>query len=83
MNCGFCVEYCPFDAIKMDHDYEIATYDRKADSIFDIEKLSRPLSYYAQIRPTNFNREEKIRADKAAAKAAAKKPAAGAAPQSG
>jgi NADH-quinone oxidoreductase subunit I len=22
MNCGFCAEYCPFDAIKMDHDYE-------------------------------------------------------------
>jgi NADH-quinone oxidoreductase subunit I len=83
MNCGMCAEYCPFDAIKMDHDFEIASYDRKADNIFNIEKLSRPLSYYAQIRPTNFNREEKARADKEAAKTAAKKPAAGAAPQAG
>ena len=24
MNCGFCAEYCPFDAIIMDHDFEIA-----------------------------------------------------------
>ncbi len=28
MNCGFCAEFCPFDAIKMDHDYELASYDR-------------------------------------------------------
>jgi NADH-quinone oxidoreductase subunit I len=78
-----CAEYCPFDAIKMDHDYEIATYDRKSDSIYNIDKLSKPLSYYAQIRPLNFEREEKARAEKEAAKAAAKKPLAGAAPQAG
>lgn len=83
MNCGFCSEYCPFDAIKMDHDFEIATYDRKKDSIYNLEKLSRPLSYYAQIRPVNFNLEETARAEKEAAKLAAKKPAAGAAPQAG
>ena len=28
MNCGFCAEFCPFDAIKMDHDYEIAAQQR-------------------------------------------------------
>jgi NADH-quinone oxidoreductase subunit I len=28
MNCGFCAEYCPFDAIIMDHDFDIASYDR-------------------------------------------------------
>jgi NADH-quinone oxidoreductase subunit I len=72
MNCGFCAEYCPFDAIKMDHDYELAVYDRHASSIYDKEKLSKPVSYYANIRPTNFAREEAARAEAEAAKAARK-----------
>ncbi len=76
MNCGMCAEYCPFDAIKMDHDYEIASYDRHRDHIFDIKKLSRPVSYYAQIRPTNYAREEAARKAEAEAKAARKASAA-------
>ena len=70
MNCGLCAEYCPFDAIKMDHDYEISTYDRIKNDIYDIERLSRPVSYYAKIRPTNYAREEEERLAKAAAKKA-------------
>ncbi len=57
MNCGLCAEYCPFDAIKMDHDYEIASYGRDGN-IYDIERLSKPVSYYAGIRPTNYAAEE-------------------------
>jgi NADH-quinone oxidoreductase subunit I len=72
MNCGFCAEYCPFDAIKMDHDYELAVYDRHANNIYDKEKLSKPVSYYASIRPANFAREEAARAEAEAAKAARK-----------
>jgi NADH-quinone oxidoreductase subunit I len=72
MNCGFCAEYCPFDAIKMDHDYELAVYNRHAKNIYDKEKLSKPVSYYAGIRPTNFAREEAARAEAEAAKAARK-----------
>lgn len=72
MNCGFCAEYCPFDAIKMDHDYELSVYDRQARNIFDKQKLSKPVSYYASIRPANYAREEKARAEEAAAKAARK-----------
>jgi NADH-quinone oxidoreductase subunit I len=53
MNCGLCAEYCPFNAIKMDHDYELAVYDRFSENIYDKEKLSRPVSYYAEIRPEN------------------------------
>jgi NADH-quinone oxidoreductase subunit I len=68
MNCGFCSEYCPFDAIKMDHDYEIASYNRLAHHIFDKEKLGKPASYYASIRPTNNTAEVAARAEKAAAK---------------
>ncbi len=71
MNCGFCAEYCPFDAIRMDHDYEIASYDRLAHHIYDLNKLAKPVEYYAQIRPTNYRVEEEAKAAKAAAKQAA------------
>jgi NADH-quinone oxidoreductase subunit I len=70
MNCGFCAEYCPFDAIKMDHDYEIASYDRLREHIFDIERLAKPVSYYASIRPTDYALEEAARAQKSGAKKA-------------
>jgi NADH-quinone oxidoreductase subunit I len=75
MNCGFCAEYCPFDAIKMDHDYELSVYDRHVKNIFDKEKLMKPVSYYAGIRPANYAREEAARLEAEAAKAAKKKPA--------
>ena len=72
MNCGFCAEYCPFDAIKMDHHFELATQNRLDNHIFNIEKLLRPASYYASIRPTNNASEEAARAEKEAAKASRK-----------
>ena len=74
MNCGFCAEYCPFDAIKMDHDFEIASYGR---NVYSLDKLLKPASYYASIRPENYTREEEARKAKEAAKAAkaAAKPA--------
>jgi NADH-quinone oxidoreductase subunit I len=71
MNCGFCAEYCPFDAIKMDHDYEIASYDRTQAHLFNLDRLMKPASYYAEIRPTNYEREEAIRREKEEKKAAA------------
>jgi NADH-quinone oxidoreductase subunit I len=74
MNCGFCAEYCPFDAIKMDHDYELAVYDRHKNNIYDKDKLMKPLSYYASIRPVNFEREETARQEAEAARAARKAP---------
>ncbi|GAB4566826.1 MAG: hypothetical protein Fur0017_06290 [Anaerolineales bacterium] len=67
MNCGFCAEYCPFDAIKMDHDFAIASYNR---NVYNLEKLLKPASYYAEIRPLNYNKEEEARKAKEAAKAA-------------
>ncbi|NMC15008.1 MAG: 4Fe-4S binding protein [Chloroflexi bacterium] len=72
MNCGFCAEFCPFDAIKMDHDYEIAVYDRLTVNIYDKAKLSKPLSYYAMIRPSNYQKEEMAKAEKETLKAARK-----------
>jgi NADH-quinone oxidoreductase subunit I len=80
MNCGFCAEYCPFDAIIMDHNFELASYGR---SVYNMEKLLKPASYYKSIRPENYARNEAERQAKEAAKAAkaaaAAKPAAPAA----
>jgi len=81
MNCGLCAEFCPFDAIKMDHDFELATYDRTTTNIFDLQKLLKPVSYYAQIRPTDYAQEEAVRAEKEAAKA--RRPGAGGQPTAG
>jgi len=80
MNCGYCAEYCPFDAIKMDHDYELASYDRTTAHVYDKAKLSKPVSYYAAIRPTDYAAEEKVRVEEAAKKAAKKAGVAAAAP---
>jgi NADH-quinone oxidoreductase subunit I len=67
----------------MDHDFEIASYDRTSAHIWNKEKLSKPVAYYASIRPTNYQREEEARAAEAAKKAAKKVAAAEkAAPQS-
>lgn len=70
MGCGMCAEYCPFDAIKMDHDYELANYDRQKHNIYDKTKLGKPVSYYAQIRPLSYAREEAARMEAEAIRAA-------------
>ena len=67
MNCGFCAEYCPFDAIIMDHDFELASYGR---SVYNMEKLLKPATYYQSIRPKNYAIQDDARKAKEAAKAA-------------
>jgi NADH-quinone oxidoreductase subunit I len=67
MNCGFCAEYCPFDAIIMDHEFDIASTSR---NVYDLEKLLKPAEYYRKIRPLNYQRNEDERRAKEAAKAA-------------
>ncbi len=71
MNCGFCAEYCPFDAIRMDHEYEIASFNRLENHIYDLAKLAKPVSYYAEIRPRQYEAEMAEKAAKAATKQAA------------
>ncbi len=65
MNCGYCAEYCPFDAIRMDREYELASRNRSGH-VYNLEKLGRPLEYHAQIHPAAFAREEAGRAQKQA-----------------
>lgn len=73
MNCGYCAEYCPFDAIKMDHVYELASYDRTAAHIYDLEKLSKSHYYWEEIAPNIAAAERTAREEEAAKKAAQKK----------
>ena len=87
MNFQICVEVCPFDAIKMDHEYEIATTDRFEALLLDREALAKPNSYFHQIRPEEAAEvdgrlaaerkaaEEKAKAAALAKAAAAAKPA--------
>jgi NADH-quinone oxidoreductase subunit I/electron transport complex protein RnfC len=51
MSCGFCAEVCPFDAIKMDHEFELSTDDQPGLTMRK-EQLNRPVSYYERIAPT-------------------------------
>ncbi len=54
MSCGFCAEVCPFDAIKMDHAYELSSPDHLAMDVHKVG-LNRPISYYETIAPTMWN----------------------------
>ena len=56
MNCGSCAEFCPFEAICMDHDFELASQDR-SNFLFNMETLSKPASYYQKIRPEQIKSE--------------------------
>ena len=90
MSCQICVEVCPFDAIKMDHVFEVAATNRFEGLLLNREQLAKPNSYFHQIRSEEAAEvdgrlaaerkaaEEKAKAA-AAAKAAAPKPAAPAA----
>ncbi len=90
MSCSFCVEFCPFDAIKMNHDYELAVYDRYPQLVYDKAELTVPVEYYAALWPTQYAAEEVVRRQakeeerikvEAKAKADADKAAAAAKPQ--
>ena len=52
MSCQICVEVCPFDAIKMDQVFEIATTDRFSALLLDREQLAKSNEYYHSIHPT-------------------------------
>lgn len=77
MSCSFCTEFCPFDAIKMNHDFELAVYDRYPQLVYDKAELTVPEEYYAALWPTQYSQEAEVRrlaaeAEKAKAEAKAK-----------
>ena len=68
MSCGFCAEFCPFDAIKMNQEHELAYEDRDEGMFYSMERLLKPVEYYAQLHPTDYAREEAARQAKEEAK---------------
>jgi len=87
MGCGICVETCPFDSIKMDHVFEVATRERFDALLLHREQLSKPAAYFKKIHPVEAEHAErelarkKREAEERAAKAAAAKATAAATPK--
>jgi NADH-quinone oxidoreductase subunit I len=68
MSCGYCAEFCPFDAIKMNQEHEKVYTDRDEGMFYDLDRLLQPVSYYAELHPTDYEREEAARQAKEEAK---------------
>jgi len=83
MSCQICVEVCPFDAIKMDQDYELSNPDRFEGLLVHKDRLSKPNEYFHKLHPTDATEvdtrlaEEKAKAAAAKAKPATPAPAPG------
>jgi NADH-quinone oxidoreductase subunit I len=75
MSCQICVEVCPFDAIKMDVEYDLPTDDRFGGLLFDKKRLAKSNEYYHQIHPTEAAAVDRVLAEERA-KAEAKVKAA-------
>ena len=77
MSCQICVEVCPFEAIKMDTEFELSKTGRFQQLLLDKHALSKSNEYYHQIHPTEAAEvdahlaEEKAKAEAATTKAAA------------
>ena len=74
MSCQICVEVCPFEAIKMDTEFELSTGDRFGGLLFDRDQLAKSNAHYNKIHPTEAAEVDAKRADekvKAEAKAKA------------
>jgi NADH-quinone oxidoreductase subunit I len=60
MNCGYCAEYCPFDAIKMDQNFELSNYERHQTHIFSLQDLLVSSEYYARTHPDAWASEDEV-----------------------
>ncbi len=73
MSCQICVEVCPFDAIKMDVEYELSTQDRFGQLLLHKQDLARSNHYYHTIHPSEASEvDARLAADKAKAVAKSK-----------
>jgi len=73
MSCQICVEVCPFDAIKMDTEFELSTPDRFGGLLVNRQQLARSNVHYHKIHPTEAAEvDERLSAEKAKAEAKAK-----------
>ena len=77
MSCQICVEVCPFDAIKMDVEYELSTGDRFDALLQRKEQLAKSNDYYRKIHPAEAAEvDARLEAEKAKAEAKARAAAA-------
>ena len=77
MSCQICVEVCPFDAIKMDVEYELSTGDRFGALLQRKEQLAKSNDYYRKIHPAEAAEvDARLEAEKAKAEAKARAAAA-------
>ncbi len=80
MQCQICVEVCPFEAIKMDTDYEKAKFGRFDDLVEHLDDLLKSNEYYHSIHPTEAAAVDAKLEAEAKKKAAKKAPAPAAKP---
>jgi NADH-quinone oxidoreductase subunit I len=77
MSCQICVEVCPFDAIKMDVEYELSGSDRFGGLLQRKQQLAKPNGYFHKIHPAEAEEVDgRLGAEKAKAEAKAKAAAA-------
>ena len=73
MSCQICVEVCPFDAIKMDTEFELSNTDRFRGLLFNKHQLAKSNEEYHKIHPTEAAEVDgRLAAEKAKAEAKAK-----------
>ena len=73
MSCQICVEVCPFDAIKMDTEFELSTTDRFGGLLVNRQQLAKPNSHYRKIHPEEASEvDARLAAEKTKAEAKAK-----------
>lgn len=73
MSCQICVEVCPFEAIKMDTEYELSTTDRFDRLLLKKHDLWKSNEYYHEIHPTEAAEvDRRLAEEKAKAEAKAK-----------
>src|SRR5206468_1747246 len=64
---------CPFEAIKMDTEYELSTANRFEGLLLDKDQLAKSNDYYRSIHPTEAEEvDARLGAEKAKAEAKAK-----------
>src|ERR1051325_3393770 len=79
MSCQMCVEVCPFEAIKMDKDFELSRRERFDALLMRKGDLAKSNGYYHRIHPIEAAEVDRNLAEAVAAAEAKKKAAAAAA----
>ena len=73
MSCQICVEVCPFEAIKMDTEFELSNTDRFGGLLVNKHQLAKSNEHYRKIHPTDAAvSDEALAVEVAKAKAKAK-----------